>query len=104
MATMVTRTICTRHDFHAFVGSAVQFALDYYECPSCVREQDADYERRQWPCCSRANIDCCGHDDEPQPWLITITSPCFCDHRESPRLCGNALGACGHESCAAPPF
>jgi len=68
MATYTSRVICQRHNFTATVGAAVAFALDYYECPACVAIQDADYEARRRPCCSRYNIDCCGHNyDEPQP-------------------------------------
>jgi hypothetical protein len=78
MTTMIFRTICERHSFRPFVGSEVVFALDYYECPDCVREEDG---ARWHPCCSRVNIDCCGHDDGPTAWTVTIDSPNFCAGR-----------------------
>lgn len=105
MSQTVTRVICKRHGFSATVGRNVQFALDYYECPTCVQEQDAEYEESQRPCCSAANTTCCGHDDDydfgPQ-FSVTIYSPNYCDHRESPLTCWN--DNCGHEGCGEVPF
>lgn len=67
--TTVTRTICSKHNFRATVGSNVAYALDEYECPTCVAEQDAAHELSFQPCCSAANTTCCGHDgEEPTTW------------------------------------
>lgn len=57
------------------------------------------------PCCSRANIDCCGHEDEnygPKWGGVTITSPGFCDHGAQ-AFCRND-GSCRHPECLNPPF
>ncbi len=112
-----TRTICRKHNFAATVGSNVQFALDYYECPTCVREQDRAYAASQRPCCSRMNIDCCGHDEdnydsEDQPsFSLTITSANYCDHRVGSD--GAQWGYCWSQDCKSkqcayernnPPF
>jgi hypothetical protein len=96
------RTICERHGFRVFVGKDVQFALDYYECPGCVAEQD---DGRTWqPCCSHANTDCCGHDEEmdtPHMRTITLVSSNYCNHQAG-RVC--YYDPCRHRECNEPPF
>jgi hypothetical protein len=80
-STYVSRVVCEPHNFVAVVGRAVRFALDYYECPQCIREQDEAYERARRPCCSRMNIDCVGHDEQ-RAWMQTIDSPNYCSGHE----------------------
>jgi hypothetical protein len=74
--------ICKQHGTIAFVGQGT--LLSELECVVCVRIQDEEYEASRRPCCSRANIDCCGHDDEDSyrplfDLAVTIFSPGFCD-------------------------
>lgn len=62
-------------------------------------------EPEPWrPCCSRANIDCCGHEDDGLPlWLgVEIESPGYCDHGAQ-AFCRND-GSCRHPECLNPPF
>jgi hypothetical protein len=78
---MRIHTICTEHGTTALVGSGT--LLSELECVVCVRIADEAYQASQRPCCSRANIDCCGHDDEDayRPLFdvaITTTSPGYC--------------------------
>lgn len=80
---MRVHTICKEHGTTALVGPGT--LLGELECVVCVRISDEAYEVSRRPCCSRANIDCCGHDDyadefadEPS-FNIAITSPNFCD-------------------------
>lgn len=105
MGLLVTRVICQRHGFSATVGRGVQFALDYYECPECVREQDEEYAASFRPCCSRANVDCVGHDDydfNGPMWSVEILSPDFCDHIDYPGHC--LVADCKHAECNEVPF
>jgi hypothetical protein len=47
----------------------------------CVELEDAEYAAARRPCCSRANIDCCGHgpDEDDAIFYLELTSPDFCD-------------------------
>jgi len=54
------------------------------------------------PCCSRYNIDCCGHDDDSQEqaflFAVEIKSPNYCDHYETADgFCWQRY--CRHEEC-----
>lgn len=76
---MRIHAICAQHGTTALVGPGT--LLDELECIVCVAIQDEDYENRRRPCCSRANIDCCGHDDyadEPN-FMVTIESSNYCN-------------------------
>jgi hypothetical protein len=56
-----TITICERHNYRDVEFYPV--SGDTPECPRCIVERDEAYEASRRPCCSRMNIDCCGHDD-----------------------------------------
>ena len=94
---MVSRVICKAHNFKATVGSAVQFALDYYECPQCVALEDAEYAAASQPCCSRMNIDCCGHDEDDDSQVsVEVAMPGIGIYQ--------ALIIESSNYCTAPPF
>jgi hypothetical protein len=77
---MRIHTICTKHGTTALVGPGT--LLDELECVVCVRIADEAHAASQYPCCSRANIDCCGHGDDfqdPPALFVEIASPNYCD-------------------------
>jgi hypothetical protein len=83
---MRIHTICAEHGTTALVGPGS--LLNEYECVVCVAISDQAYAESRRPCCSRANVDCCGHDDddyEPYPLLASIDSPNFCGGLSDPR-------------------
>lgn len=78
---MRIHTICQEHGTTALVGPGS--LLSELECVACVAKQDAAYEASRRPCCSRANIDCCGHDEDEAlrplfDYALTIDSPGYC--------------------------
>lgn len=64
-------------------------------------------EPEPWrPCCSRYNIDCCGHEDEnygPKWPGVELTSAGYCNHRSDPVLACYGFD-CRHPECNNPPF
>lgn len=72
---MRVHLICATHRTTALVGPGS--LLNELECVACIAIIDSQTWR---PCCSRANIDCCGHDDGGPLWSgLEIESPDFCD-------------------------
>ena len=113
---MASRMICTKHNFQASVGSAVQYTLDYYECPACVAEVDAEYELSNRPCCPQMNTTCCGHDDDQEPamtpaeqlqWSLAFPSRTGYWFNTAPRfdaLTGLVIDSPNHCDGDYPPF
>lgn len=85
---MRIHTICTEHGTTALVGPGS--LLSELECVVCVRRADEAYQTSLRPCCSRANIDCCGHEDPSeyyQPlfdYAIYVESPNYCNGNPIP--------------------
>jgi hypothetical protein len=85
---MRVHTICKTHKTTALVGPGS--LLSELECVVCVAISDEQYAASRRPCCSRANIDCCGHDDEyaaefaDEPSFgVAIESPNYCDRNQA---------------------
>jgi hypothetical protein len=76
---MRVHTICKTHKATALVGPGS--LLSELECVVCVAISDEQYAASRRPCCSRANIDCCGHEDDydPRSLNVEILSPNYCD-------------------------
>ncbi len=76
---MRIHTICKTHQTTALVGPGT--LIEELECVVCVRIADEAYAASGRPCCSRAAIDCCGHDDYEEPYglYVEIESPNFCN-------------------------
>lgn len=72
-------TVCTQHRFAVLVGPGT--LLGELECIRCIAIADEAYAMSRRPCCSRANIDCCGHgpDQDDLTFHVEITSPDFCN-------------------------
>jgi len=130
MKTMVSRTICTRHNFVATVGRNVQFALDEYECPTCVAIADDEYarerqQREDWAelAAKRGHPSIClcnacspeeaeyarwQESEEANRFSIEIVSSNYCDHSEEMRQTWGRCDAtaCRNVKCATydPPF
>jgi hypothetical protein len=120
MATMVSRTICAQHNFVATVGRNVQFALDEYECPTCVAIADREYQRARqqredWAelAAKRGHPSIClcnacapweaeydrMQEEEVARWFLAeIKSPDYCDHQASARY-GCDRSRCPHPGC-----
>jgi len=130
MKTMVSRTICAQHNFVASVGRNVQFALDYYECPTCVAIADDEYarerqQREDWAelaakrghpsiclcnACApwEAEYDRMQAEEAARWFLAEIKSPNYCDHFEIGFFGCNRKN-CPHPGCMErqsqePPF
>jgi len=58
---------------------STDYSYDDYD----PRDQDPPDHDDWRPCCSRMNIDCCGHDDDMDAgkweWSVVILSPNYCD-------------------------
>ena len=91
---MRTHIVCKIHAFAVLVGPGTP--LEELECPKCIEIADAEYAAARRPCCSRANIDCCGHgpDEDDAIFYLEISSPDYCDP---------ALASCKH-TFQDPPF
>lgn len=71
--------VCQTHGTVALVGPGTP--LEELECVACIRIADEEYAASRRPCCSRANIDCCGHgpSEDDLAFYLELTSPNFCD-------------------------
>lgn len=94
-------------------GALAKFAplIDVWadrQAAAAQHDEPFEPESQPWrPCCSRANIDCCGHDDYdygPKWTGIEITSPGYCNHSTKGWVYCHNDGSCRHPECLNPPF